>query len=59
MALASLIGLAGFLYPFIIPGLIQRDETSARQVAHAGDAPLLFRPADRRFVSGDHRFVVA
>ncbi|MEZ4623778.1 MAG: hypothetical protein R2843_02975 [Thermomicrobiales bacterium] len=42
MALASLIGLAGFLYPFIIPGLIQRDETSARQVAHAGDAPLLF-----------------
>ena len=42
VALASLIGLAGFLYPFIIPGLIQRDETSARQVAHAGDAPLLF-----------------
>lgn len=42
VALASAIGLVGFFYPFILPGFDQHDETAAQQVAHAGDAPLLF-----------------
>lgn len=42
VALASLIGLVGFLYPFILPGFTQHNEDAAQQQAHAGDAPLLF-----------------
>jgi energy-coupling factor transport system substrate-specific component len=42
VALASLIGLVGFLYPFILPGFAQHQEEAARQQAHANDAPLLF-----------------
>jgi len=34
----SLVGLAGFLYPFILPAITQSDATSQ---AHADDAPLL------------------
>jgi energy-coupling factor transport system substrate-specific component len=42
VAIASLLGLAGFLYPFILPAINQHDTSSAQQSAHAGDAPLLF-----------------
>ncbi len=35
--IASLVGLSGFLYPFLLPALTQGDETRAR----AGDAPYL------------------
>lgn len=42
VALASVIGLLGFVYPFILPGVTQHDENAAQQQAHAGDAPLLF-----------------
>jgi energy-coupling factor transport system substrate-specific component len=34
---ASLVGLSGFLYPFLLPSVAQADESSAR----AGDAPYL------------------
>jgi energy-coupling factor transport system substrate-specific component len=37
VALASLVGLSGFLYPFALPVLARGGETSAR----AGDAPFL------------------
>jgi energy-coupling factor transport system substrate-specific component len=42
VALASLLGLASFLYPFILPGFTQHQEEAAQQQAHAGTAPLLF-----------------
>lgn len=42
VALASAIGLLGFVYPFILPGFIQHDESAAQQQAHAQTAPLLF-----------------
>lgn len=35
--IASLVGLSGFLYPFLLPALTQGEETRAR----AGDAPYL------------------
>lgn len=35
---ASLVGLAGFLYPFVLPTLLPSDSTGT---AHATDAPLL------------------
>lgn len=34
----SLVGLAGFLYPFVLPAITQSDATSQ---AHAADAPIL------------------
>ncbi|MEA2526519.1 MAG: energy-coupling factor transport system substrate-specific component [Thermomicrobiales bacterium] len=37
-AAASLVGLAGFLYPFLLPALAPAQDRSA----HAGDAPYLF-----------------
>lgn len=37
IAVASLIGLAGFAYPFLLPGVDRGEETRAR----AGEAPLL------------------
>lgn len=37
-AIASLVGLSGFLYPFLLPTLAGVDERRA----HAGDAPYLF-----------------
>jgi energy-coupling factor transport system substrate-specific component len=42
VALASLIGLLGFAYPFILPGLVRHQEDVAQQQAHSGTAPLLF-----------------
>lgn len=42
VAIASLLGLLGFLYPFLLPGLTQDASDAAQQQAHAGDAPLLF-----------------
>jgi energy-coupling factor transport system substrate-specific component len=42
VAIASLLGLAGFLYPFLLPGLTQQQGDAAQRQAHAGDAPLLF-----------------
>jgi energy-coupling factor transport system substrate-specific component len=42
VAIASLIGLTGFLYPFLISGVGQESSDSAQRQAHAGDAPLLF-----------------
>jgi energy-coupling factor transport system substrate-specific component len=38
LAVASLVGLAGFLYPFVLPAISQSDITDQ---AHADDAPLL------------------
>ena len=38
LAVASLVGLAGFLYPFVLPAISQSDLTDQ---AHAGDAPLI------------------
>jgi energy-coupling factor transport system substrate-specific component len=38
VAVASLVGLAGFCYPFILPTIAQADDRGA----HAADAPLLF-----------------
>lgn len=38
LLVASLVGLAGFLYPFVLPAISQSDVTDQ---AHAGDAPLL------------------
>jgi energy-coupling factor transport system substrate-specific component len=37
LAAASLVGLAGFLYPFVLPAIAQSDVT---EQAHATDAPL-------------------
>lgn len=42
VAVASFLGLAGFLYPFILPAIGQHDPERAQQSAHASDAPLLF-----------------
>lgn len=42
VAIASLIGVLGFIYPFLLPNLTQRDSDAAQRQAHAGDAPLLF-----------------
>jgi len=42
VALASLIGLTGFLYPFLLPALSQGTNDDAQRQAHATDAPLLF-----------------
>lgn len=42
VAIASFLGLAGFLYPFIFPALAGRSGADAQEQAHAGDAPLLF-----------------
>lgn len=39
LIIATLIGIAAFLYPFILPGLTQGSDDSA---AHAGNAPLIF-----------------
>lgn len=39
LALATLVGLVAFLYPFVLPGIQQNTDDSA---AHAGAAPLLF-----------------
>jgi len=39
LAAASLVGLAAFLYPFILPGIEQLSDENA---AHSGLAPLLF-----------------
>jgi energy-coupling factor transport system substrate-specific component len=39
LGLASLLGLAAFLYPFLLPGAAT---AGARSMAHAADAPLLF-----------------
>ncbi len=41
VALASVVGLGAFLYPFFWPQVAQVSRTEAVQ-AHAGDAPLLF-----------------
>lgn len=38
LATASLVGLAGFLYPFVLPAIAQSDDTDQ---AHAADAPLI------------------
>lgn len=38
LLVASLVGLAGFLYPFVLPAISQSDATDQ---AHASDAPLL------------------
>src|SRR5215216_4749105 len=38
VAIASLVGLAGFLYPFLLSGVTRTDDRGA----HAADAPLLF-----------------
>lgn len=38
LLVASLVGLAGFLYPFVLPAISQSDVTDQ---AHADDAPLL------------------
>ena len=37
-ALASLIGVTGFLYPFVLPAISHADDRGA----HAADAPYLF-----------------
>ena len=37
--LASVLGLAAFLYPFLLPG---RGESGTDTMAHANDAPLVF-----------------
>ena len=38
LAVASLVGLAGFLYPFVLPAIAQSEDTDQ---AHAADAPLI------------------
>src|SRR5262245_57033179 len=38
VAFASLVGLAGFFYPFLLSGITRTDDRGA----HAADAPLLF-----------------
>jgi energy-coupling factor transport system substrate-specific component len=38
VAIASLVGLAGFFYPFLLSGITRADDRGA----HAADAPLLF-----------------
>jgi energy-coupling factor transport system substrate-specific component len=38
LAVASLVGLAGFLYPFVLPAVAQSEATDQ---AHAADAPLI------------------
>ena len=38
VAIASLVGLAGFFYPFLLSGVTRTDDRGA----HAADAPLLF-----------------
>lgn len=38
IVIASLVGLAGFLYPFLLPAVSRTDDRGA----HAADAPLLF-----------------
>jgi energy-coupling factor transport system substrate-specific component len=38
LAVASLVGLAGFLYPFVLPAISQSDVSDQ---AHAGGAPLI------------------
>jgi energy-coupling factor transport system substrate-specific component len=38
LAVASLVGLAGFLYPFVLPAVAQSEVTDQ---AHAADAPLI------------------
>ncbi len=38
LIVASLVGLAGFLYPFVLPAIAQSDVTDQ---AHADDAPLI------------------
>jgi energy-coupling factor transport system substrate-specific component len=42
VAVASLIGLLGFLYPFLLPAVSQATNDEAQHQAHAADAPLLF-----------------
>jgi energy-coupling factor transport system substrate-specific component len=42
VAIASFLGLAGFLYPFIFPAFAGRAGGDAQEQAHASDAPLLF-----------------
>lgn len=42
VAVASVLGVVSFVYPFILPGFAQHTEDAAQQQAHAGDAPILF-----------------
>ena len=42
VGVASLIGLLGFLYPFLLPAVSQATDDEAQRQAHAADAPLLF-----------------